>query len=141
MALIHAVVSEVGARRELEAWQRSWVAEGIPPCTSAEAERFRLALLRQSRTWREWRAQVCEPDELDGVQEGRAPVPAPNAAPPRPANVRNPTTPLYGVRCSHCQAVHDPHRLEVTHTYPNGNRRHICPTCRNPFVSVFRVAP
>jgi len=134
MALIHCVVSEINARSELESWQRAWVPEGIPPCVTPEAERFRLALLKLPRTWRQWRAEVCEPDEIDGKQE----APATAKAAPLPP-VRNPTTILHGVRCSHCGTQHDPHKLPVTHTYPNGNRRHVCPVCRNPFVSVFRA--
>ena len=135
MALIHAVVSECNARHELESWQRSWVPEGIPACTSAEAERWRLALLKCKRTWRDWRATVCEPDEIDGVQAQRDPP----AQPTRTAPVRNPTTPLHGVRCPHCGTAHDPKTLRVTHTYNNGNRRHACPTCGNPFISIFHA--
>lgn len=140
MALIHCVVSELNARRELEAWQRSWVPEGIPPCTTPEAERFRAALLRQPRTWREWRAQVCEPDEIDGRQDAGSARATPQQD-RKPAPIPNPVATLYGVECRHCRAVHDPHHLKVSHTYPNGNRRHICPTCRNPFMSMFRATP
>jgi DNA-directed RNA polymerase subunit RPC12/RpoP len=138
MALIYAVVSEYNARKELEAWQRAWVPEGIPVCTSAEAERWRLALLKCPRQWREWRAQVCEPDELDGVQaspEARSVHPAARGRPAMP--IRNPTTPMRGVKCPHCQSVHDPKSLTVSHTYSNGNRRHNCPHCGNNFISVF----
>jgi hypothetical protein len=137
MALIHAVVSECNARHELESWQRLWVREGVPACTSIEAERWRLALLRCPLTWRQWRSEVCEPDEIDGTQSGRpAPV---TAQPQRAAPIRNPTTLLHGVRCPHCQTIHDPKALRVTHTYDNGNRRHNCPACGNPFISMFRV--
>ena len=69
MALIHAAVSEATARHELEAWTRDGVPEGVPACASAEAERCRLALLKLPRKWADWRAQVCEPDEIDGKQE------------------------------------------------------------------------
>jgi hypothetical protein len=137
MALIHAVVSECNARRELEAWQRAWVREGIPACRSAEAERWRLALLKCTRTWRQWRAEVCEPEEIDGVQPASMNATA-DAKPNKPASIRNPTAPLHGVKCPHCQTVHDPKRLRVTHTYGNGNRRHPCPTCGNNFISMFR---
>jgi hypothetical protein len=135
MALIHAVVSEINARRELEAWQRAWVREGVPACTSPEAENWRLALLKLPRTWRNWRATVCEANEIDGAQV-QVNV---TAQVPRPAPIRNPTTPMHGVKCPHCQTMHDPKRLEVTHTYGNGNRRHPCPACGNPFISMFRV--
>jgi hypothetical protein len=136
MALIHAVVSECNARRELEAWQRGWVREGVPSCASPEAERWRLALLKGKRTWREWLAQVCEPEEIDGAQAQpeRSTVQAQRSAP-----IRNPTTPMHGVKCPHCGAVNDPKSLRVTHTYDNGNRRHNCPKCGNPFISMFRA--
>jgi hypothetical protein len=134
MALIRAVVSDCTARSELEKWQREWVREGIPACVSPEAERWRLALLKCPRAWRDWRAQVCEPDELDGVQA----QPQAKVQPARPAQVRNPTTPMHGVKCPHCGTVHDPKRLTVSHTYENGNRRHMCPVCGNPFISMFR---
>jgi hypothetical protein len=135
MALIHAVASEVNARRELESWQRSWVREGIPACASPEAERWRLALLKFPRTWREWRAKVCELDEIDGVQDrhGKA-----AQVENRPVPIRNPTTIMRGVECPHCHTVHDPVKLEVSHTYPN-SRRHPCPACGNNFISFFRV--
>jgi hypothetical protein len=157
MALIHAVVSECNARCELEAWQRAWVREGIPACRSAEAERWRLALLKCARSWRQWRAEVCEPEEIDGVQPamvalinqqrrnvfgGEVVLTDAMIADARakffPASIRNPTAPLHGVKCPHCQTVHDPKRLRVTHTYGNGNRRHPCPTCGNNFISMFR---
>lgn len=136
MALIHAVVTEASARRELEEWTRSGVPEGVPSCASPEAERFRVALLRQPRKWAQWRAQVCEPDELDGEQ----------ARPPRPVDTparRTPApqviVPLSGVTCAHCRTSHDPVRVGVVHTYPNGNRRHLCPACGNYFISALRA--
>jgi hypothetical protein len=138
MALIHAVVSECNARQELESWQRAWVPEGIPACQTTEAERWRLALLKCPRTWRQWRAEVCEPDEIDGYQAQRA-AGAVTAQPQRAAPIRNPTTLLHGVRCPHCGTITDPKALRVTHTYDNGNRRHNCPACGNPFISMYRA--
>ena len=43
-----------------------------------------------------------------------------------------------GVPCSHCG-----HRYghKITNTYPNGNRRHTCPKCGTPFISLFRAMP
>lgn len=136
MALIHAVCTEASARRELEEWTRAGVPEGVPSCSTPEAERFRLALLRQPRKWADWRAKVCEPDELDGVQAQR---PRPVDAPARRTPVPQLVTPLNGVRCPHCGSVHDPIRLTTTNTYPNGNRRHPCPKCGNFFISNFRA--
>lgn len=136
MALIRAVVTETSARRELEEWTRAGVPEGVPAAESPECERFRLALLKQPRKWAEWRAQVCEPEELDGVQTHKpAQVDTPARRTPAPLIV----TPLSGVRCAHCGSVHDPIRLNVSHTYPNGNRRHKCPACGNYFISNFRA--
>lgn len=136
MALIHAVATESTARRELETWTRDGVPEGVPVCESPEAERFRLALLKLPRKWADWRAQVCEPDELDGVQE-RAPRPVDTPAHRTP--VRQIVTQLPGVRCPHCQSVHDPITLNVAQIYPNANRRHKCPSCGNFFISNFRT--
>jgi len=136
MALVHAVVTEATARRELEAWTRDGVPEGVPACVSPEAERFRLALLKQPRKWADWRAQVCEPDEFDGVQD-RAPKPV--DTPARRTPVQQLITPLSGVRCTHCNSVHDPIKLKVLHTYPNGSRRHKCGICGNFFISIFRA--
>lgn len=139
MALIHCVATDATDRRELEQWQRARVPEGIPSCNTPEAERFRLALLAMPRKWRAWRDAVCEPDEIDGVQAGAVPVPVDRPkqgpTPPRPT----PTTPMHGCICRHCQTVHDPVKLPVSHTYPNGNRRHTCPACGNPFISLFRA--
>lgn len=49
----------------------------------------------------------------------------------------NKVTVMPAVRCPHCSAPHDPKGLRVDHTYPNGNRRHMCPACKLPFVSRF----
>jgi hypothetical protein len=136
MALIHAVVTEASARRELESWTRDGVPEGVPVCASPEAERFRLALLKLPRKWADWRAQVCEPDELDGLQD-RAPRPV--DAPAHRTPVRQLVTQLIGVKCTHCQSVHDPIKIKVAQTYPNGNRRHKCDICGNYFISNFRA--
>jgi transposase-like protein len=48
----------------------------------------------------------------------------------------NKVTPMPPVRCPHCQSEHDPKRLAVNHTYPNGRRRHFCRTCGQPFMSI-----
>ena len=137
LALVHAVVSEIGARNELGAWQCGAVWSGMPPGpTHAEIERWRLALLKQPRIWREWRAQVCEPDEIDQRQEWPKATTGGGAA-AKPAPIQNPVAVMPPVKCGHCGAMHDPKALTVNHTYPNGMRRHICPACRNPFVSKY----
>ena len=151
MALIHAVVTEAGARRELEEWQRSWVREGIPASNTPEAERWRLALLKQPRKWAQWRKEVCEPDEIDGVQIPPIQVAADESQrsgvknqksdgkheAPKVTRVQNPVVIQHGVQCPHCGTNHDPLKLEVTHVFPNGNRRRMCPACQNPFISHF----
>jgi SAM-dependent methyltransferase len=141
IALVHCVATDLTDRRELETWQRARVPEGIPACTSPEAERFRVALLAMPRKWRQWRQAVCEPDELDGVQAGAVAIPVdrPKERPsaPRPT----PTTMMHGVTCTHCRSVFDPLKIRTVNTYPNGNRRHICPQCGNPFISLFRATP
>jgi hypothetical protein len=135
MALIRAVVTDVSDRRDLEEWTRSAVPEGVPSTETAAGEKFRLALLNLPRKYRQWRAQVCEPDEIDGVQ---VPVSVPvDRDVERVAPRANPTIPLRGVQCPHCHAVHDPIKLRVDHTYRNGNRRHACQKCGNPFISRF----
>jgi len=134
MALIHGVVTDASDRRELEQWTREPVREGVPACTSAEGERFRQAMLKQPRKWREWRAQVCEPDELDGVQSYREPVAVDRPA-ARLAPRMNPVSILQGVDCKHCRTIHDPLKLQVLNTYAN-SRRFRCPVCGNPFIAM-----
>ena len=136
-SLVQAVVSEVGARRELLAWAAAQNNAPIPPM-SPETDRFRMAMLRQPRSWLEWRAAVCESDEIDGVQE-KKPAVAVNRPIIRAPQVSNPAVTRHGITCPHCHEVFDTlDSASVTNTYPNGNRRHICPMCKNPFVSVFR---
>lgn len=38
-----------------------------------------------------------------------------------------------GIRCPHCHARYN---HNVTHTYPNGNRRRLCHECGMPFISI-----
>ena len=126
MALIYAVVSDANARRDLEQWTGAMRQNPSP-----EAERFRLALLKQPRKWREWRDSVCEPDEIDGKQAVR-----PAVAVDRPVKRATPTpnirVPVSGMRCPHCHTLHAV--LPTKHTWPNGNRAVKCPTCGNPFI-------
>lgn len=135
-ALINAVVTEITARNELTEWQKRGVC-GDPAFTvSPECERFRLALLELPRKWAEWRAQVCEPEEIDGVQAGKpTPVDTKN---PR-IKVQNPVIATEGIKCRHCSTVHDPLGLKVQDVYANGNRRFRCPKCGNNFI-VFLLA-
>ena len=131
LALINAVVTEESARRELAEWtRRNDPTVQLP--ASPELERWRLALLRQPRKWRDWRVQVCEPDEIEGKQRDCPTVTVDRPA--QPVHARNPIVTMPGLACTHCHTVHDPARLPVTHSYPNGFRRHSCPACGNFFI-------
>lgn len=132
LALIHAVVTEVSARRELTEWQATCVPEGISSVVSPECEQVRLALLKQPRKWAEWRATVCEPDEYDGKQDRK---PKPLDAPARRVHVANPVVSVPAIRCTHCGTGYDPMSIRILRTasYPNGRRSHKCGTCGNWF--------
>ena len=133
LALIHCVVSDLTARQELDRWTRQSGLTAKPYVPTPEAERFRLALLKQPRSWREWRDQVCEPEEIDGKQKGMPNV-AVNRKVTRARPRPNPMALRAGIRCPHCKTAHDTN-LKVVNVYQNGNKRHICPVCRNPFMS------
>ena len=128
-AIICSVVSEVGARRELLAWCGYQAAVETPEIT-----RFRAALLKLPRKWGQWRDSVCEPEEIDGKQ-----IKVPEVAVDRPVkqatHVTNPVVIVPGIKCPHCASVHAD--LPVEHSYAN-SRRHKCPVCGNPFISMFK---
>jgi hypothetical protein len=144
MALIHAVVSDATARRELEQWTGGQHQEPSPEC-----ERFRLALLKQPRKWCDWRKAICEPDEIDGKQAGGRGTEGTERTEGTKGNVKvkqiqphkirtlNIRVPVAGIKCPHCGAVHG--TLPITHTWPNGNHRVICPNCGNPFIWFVKV--
>jgi len=50
--------------------------------------------------------------------------------------VKNPEVHFAGIQCPHCKGQMFPSESKRTHTYPNGNRRFICPNCAMPFVVV-----
>ena len=118
-ALISAVVSDPEDRAALLAYQ------AVQPVESGEVHRWRSALAKQPRTWAQWKAAV--------------PImpPKPESKPKR-KNTPNLTAAMPCVTCPHCHSRHDPKSLRVTHTFPNGNRRHLCPDCGKPFVSIYR---
>jgi hypothetical protein len=122
-AIIAGVVADAKDAAELLEWQQA------RPATGAAVDRWRAAMLRQPRTWAQWKAAVP-------TRATRAAAASPAPSPRR--YTANLTTPLHGVRCPHCHAQHDPKRLTVTHTYDNGNRRHVCPNCARPFISMYR---
>lgn len=125
VAMIQAFVSDATDRAEL----LSWGNLRDQPVTK-EVERLRMVMLAAPRTWRAWKSEVCEPDELDGRQAHR---PAPGAGHDRRIHTPNLLVPRIGITCPHCSTSHESPR--VTHVYPGGNKRHICPTCGNPFMS------
>jgi hypothetical protein len=133
--MIQAIATDVWHRKVLLEWGG---LRDVKPFINPATERFHAALLKYKRTFRQWLQYMCEPDELDGVQqEIRKTAPAKlqdiQRRAPTPVVVRT------GVRCPHCGMVHDPANLpEVLNTYPNGNRRHKC-GCGNPFISIFNA--
>lgn len=60
----------------------------------------------------------------------------PKAAPDKPKGTRpyikNPTIVDHGVKCHHCHGSIFMDQVTRTHTYPNGNKRIICPLCAMP---------
>ena len=118
-AIIGACVADQVDRADLLGWLQS------KPVMSKEIARWREALLKQPRTWAQWKAEVAVMPEA-GQKAGKR------------KNTPNLTTPLHGVVCPHCHSSHDPKCLKVNHTWPNGNRRHKCPKCNRPFISVYR---
>lgn len=131
LALLQTVVADPAALNELYDWSR--IGRTFPGYViTPECQRFRDALLKLPRTWAQWRAEVCESDELDGEQAPRT-----GTVVEKPKQNRKPliVVPMGAVVCCHCKAAHDPLKIGVTHTYPNGNRRHVCPACKRPFIS------
>jgi hypothetical protein len=88
MSLIHAVVADPVERAELEHWQMDWLRESPVKAkirATPEAERVRVALLKQPRTWAQWRRDVCKCDIDDAAAMTAKPKPT-RAAPVSRAN-------------------------------------------------------
>lgn len=128
-AMVHCLVSNASDRQDLIAWGN---LPDVP--FSPAVERFKNAMVNARRKWRAWRAQVCEPDEIDGRQEPVATIPT---STPRRFHSQTPLVARTGTKCPHCGNIHE--HPPVTHTYPNGNKRHQCPTCANFFMSYLRA--
>ena len=123
-ALICGVVADVNDRNDLLRYQN------VQPVESTEVKRWRAALTKQPRTWAQWKKEV--PSIQPATQ-------APAKQEPKRRNTPNLVASMPSLTCPHCHARHDPKALRVTHTFPNGNRRHLCPDCGKPFVIIYRV--
>jgi hypothetical protein len=126
-ALVSAFVPDPAERADLHAWQ------GTRDIDSAEVKRVRNAMyLRSFRTWDDFKAMLTTHNGKVEEMKRKA-----KQVVQRKPYQQNIVVPMHGVKCVHCATVHDPKRLHVTNTYPNGNRRHICPSCNRPFISHF----
>jgi len=78
MALIQMVVTDPAERHALKEWQTSESSRPIPGFDAFAVERVRAALLKLPRTYAQWKAQVCEVDEINGIPKATTP-PAPHS--------------------------------------------------------------
>lgn len=124
-ALVQAFVMECGARGELmQHLRRNNIAMPERHPLQAEIDRVKAAMLKQRRTFKAWMDAVCGRDQVSG----------PIQPEPKKTRVQNPVVVRHGITCPHCHDTHD--KLPPQNCYPNGNKRHICPTCKLPFVSI-----
>lgn len=137
VALCRAFIVDRFSRDQQVAFAQTGCNVKLDPYFRTEQiERLRQTMLKAPRSFEQWRREVCD----DGVIQGkrvttRIPVPA------SPERRVNPVVQEAGVTCPHCATVHADREVEVSHTYENGNRRRICPTCSGPFMSVPVVSP
>ena len=126
-ALLNAFVSSPADRADLYSWLRK--NDLILGTDAPEVDRVRAAMGKMPRTWEQFKAQAVEPDEIDGTQT------LASAMKPQPQkiNVQNPVVTRIGITCPHCSTVSESHK--ITHTYSNGNKRHLCEKCGLPFIS------
>lgn len=114
-ALIHGVVSDQTDRAELVSWQRKGIKNPAKYTPSPEVVKWQNALLKQPRTWKQWRAEVCQGAGEAPPEPPKPPIvvaaPAPSAPDPR--------------ACPHCQQVHED--AKVINRYPNGKTTRECP--------------
>jgi hypothetical protein len=117
-AMITAVVADPADRADLLRYQ------GVQPLESQEVIRWRDALAKQPRSWEQWKSEVAI-----------MPKPVESKAAKR-VWCENLVTVMPFVICPNCKAQHDSKTIRVVNSYPGGRRRHICPACDKPFVSV-----
>jgi len=124
-ALVQAFVMECGSRSELmQHLRRNNITMPEKHPMQAEIDRVKTAMLKQRRTFKDWRREVCN---QDGVYQAK------QDGDEKQQRVQNPVVVRKPIECPHCGAQHD-HDLPVENTYHNGQRRrHICPVCRLPF--------
>jgi hypothetical protein len=125
-ALVQAFVMECGSRSELmQHLRRNNITMPDKHPLQAEIDRVKTAMLKQDRTFKDWRREVCNQDGMyQAKQDGDE----------KQQRVQNPVVMRKPIRCPHCHTGHD-NNLKVVNKYPNGRRRHICPMCRMPFIS------
>jgi hypothetical protein len=130
-AVLRAFVPSVNEVNELEAWAGTI---NTPAETWEKINKFRAVMLKQPRSWQQWKDQVCEAGEIDGQPISWPNAPAKSQSSRRP-QAENKAVHMAGVTCPHCHASHDPIGLKVINTYPF-SRRFRCPDCGLPFIAM-----
>ena len=126
VSLVQAFVMECGSRGELmQHIRRNSIVIPDKHPLQVEIDRVKAAMLKQVRTFKDWRREVCDREEV--YQE------TPESE-EKKTRIQNPIAVRAGITCPHCHTTHD--SIAPQNCYPNGNKRHICPACRNPFVSI-----
>jgi hypothetical protein len=108
---------------------------------SVEVARLENALAAGPMSWDHYRVAHCKPfdgDRREGLlatdKAREVDIPPPQT--PKRQYIQAPRVVDWGVACPHCG-----HRYDhgVTNTWPNGNRRVLCGSCKYPF-TVFRMS-
>lgn len=127
-ALVKAFVIEYNARNELMYHLRlNKVTVPGPLSLQAEVDRVKVAMLKQAVSFEDWRRVVYGTAAAGEARKPGQPL----------AKISNPTVMRKGITCPHCGTFHEVGlTMGVVNVYPNGNRRHICPVCHLPFISL-----
>lgn len=127
-ALVNAFVIEHVARGELmHHLRKNNVPMPDKHPLQAEIDRVKTSMLKQRRSFEDWRTEACGREDVEPGSERKKP------------KVQNPIVTRKAIECPHCGSQHD-HNLKVENTYQNGQRRrHICPVCHLPFQTVSQV--